>query len=118
MPNELLLRRVRPRRRATDAAADKAADGRMRSGPGGPRGWPEGISELFWRTLSTEMWRMANRLRWFDEDEDEPDAPPEVDPEAASCEEEEEEEDEGEEAPVRRLPGAPRFGGRSRESVT
>lgn len=61
--------------------------------------------------LSTEMWRIAERLRWLDE-EDEPDALPEFEPDAAFCEVKGEEEE-----PVRRL-GEPRFGGRSRESVT
>lgn len=30
--------------------------------PGGTRGWPEGISEAYCRTLSTEMKRMGMRL--------------------------------------------------------
>lgn len=31
-------------------------------GMGGPRGWPDGICELYWRTLSTVMNRIGVRL--------------------------------------------------------
>lgn len=31
--------------------------------PGGPRAWPEGIWEAYWRTLSTDMRRVGARSR-------------------------------------------------------
>jgi hypothetical protein len=31
--------------------------------PGGPRAWPEGISDAYWRTLSTDIKRVGARFR-------------------------------------------------------